>query len=93
MNTEMAVNIMRSGDGNLSPIIEYYNRTRLEHQLIDYINDPEISSTVLYVLSELSKVDDRVVMAVKAIVDAGQVSNKDREWSEEILMNHGSNMG
>jgi hypothetical protein len=89
VNTITALGIMRSGDGELSPIVEYYNRTGLEYELIDHLGDSEILSTILYVLSELSKVDSRVVIAVKALLSRGHMSDRDLAWSEEIIMNHG----
>lgn len=88
MDLENALLIMCSGEGRLRPIIDYYADKSRQPELCPFIDDSEIGTSVLYVLSEVPVVHAKILQSIKAALAKGAVSDRGRAWAEEILYNH-----
>lgn len=88
MDLESALQIMRSGNGRLRPIIDYYAEKSRQPELCPFVDDSEIGASVLYVLSEVPTVHERILESIRATLAKGEVSGRSKAWAEEILFNH-----
>ena len=88
MDLNLALSIMRTGEGKLRPIIDYYAQKKNDDELIPYIDDKEIGPSVIYVLSELPTVSPSVVAELKRLSVIGRIDRLGREWAKEIIFNH-----
>jgi hypothetical protein len=88
MNLDLALSIMRTGEGRLRPIIDYYAKTKKEYDLIPYLYDNEIRSSILYILSELPTLDSLVLIEIKKLNSIGLISDSDKAWTNDIILNH-----
>lgn len=88
MNLDLALSIMRTGEGELRPIIDYYAKTKNENELIPYIIDDEIGLSVLYILSEIPSISNSVISEIKRLLIEGLIINSGKTWADEIIFNH-----
>lgn len=88
MDLEKALLIMRSGDGRLRPIIDYYANKLKQPELCPFIDDCEIGASVLYVLSEVPAVHAKILQSIKVALAKKKISGRGKDWAEEILYNH-----
>ena len=88
MNLEQILSTIRTGEGELGPIIEYYADIGEESELIPYLDDQDVLPTILYILSELPRVHEKMLKEIEMRVEIGNIPDSARAWAEDILFNH-----
>ncbi|MDH4746256.1 hypothetical protein OMP43_19700 [Sphingomonas sp. CBMAI 2297] len=85
MNKDMAINMIRNGQGDIWSIINYCVTSHEEAGLADHIDDDELRSSILYILSELPSiyagVHERIIQKIKD----NEFRDSDLEWANEII--------
>lgn len=71
MNIEEVKKDIREGNVPLRPIIDYYAETGRESELAELLDDREICTSALYIISELPSVDHNTWLAVSALLERG----------------------
>jgi hypothetical protein len=84
MNDAIALETIRSGNGKILPIVEYYATTGNIENILSNLEDNEARTGILYILSELPKLSEPCLKAVKAL-DDGKLSDQDRHFIRNIL--------
>lgn len=82
---------LRNGGLDLRPIIDRFATVEKTAVLAPFIGDPDLQSTVLYILSELPKnrVDLQTLIAVRAAMPNLSRGSRERLWAEEIIRKFG----
>jgi hypothetical protein len=89
VDLEKILAMLKNINGKLSLIVDLYAQVRGEFELEPYLDDPEISTDIVYIWDELPYLDPRIILSLKKRLDAGSISEKDRPWVDAILFNHG----
>jgi hypothetical protein len=87
INLQIALKTIRTGEGDLRPIINYYAESEASLELLPYLDEQGIIDTVLYILSEIPKVDERILDKIEYKIENGDVPISAMPWAEEILLN------
>lgn len=77
--------MIRNGQGDIWSIINYYATSHEEIELADHMDDDELRSSILYILSELPSIDAGVHERIIQKIKANEFRGGDLEWANEII--------
>lgn len=87
MNFQAAEHIIRSGDGRLRPVIDWFAVDGNPTLLMPLLLDDETRCSALYVLAELPRrrISKEILAAVCRIIPNTVEGSEERHWAEEVL--------